>query len=1501
MKGNLFCRYLLPLVVTGCFITRSSAQTNVPNGSSRPTVTAVTAQGALSSSTKVNYVRSRDAVAAISDTAVFDTANYIRVKQTTQYMDGLGRPWQTVVQQVSPGLKDIVSPVRYDEYGRESYKYLPYVSTETNGNFKLDPFGAQATFMASQFSGETIYYGETRFENSPLNRPVKSLAPGNSWAGNGKGISMGYLVNKADDLVRIWTITNNALTYSGDASTNIPATAATYGAGQLYETHTADEHDKEVVEYKDKEGKIILKKVQIAASPGEDHTGWLCTYYVYDDFGSLRFVIPPKAVVYLAANSWTFSTDIIAELCFRYEYDTQNRMIAKKVPGAGWVYMVYDKRDRLAFTQDANMRGGNKWLTTIYDDQNRPVTTGMISYAGNRDALQGVIDALFIASTVTTVTVSFYAPDTLYVNERETGKPTYRAKEKIVFTGIMETEGGAEVETFIGPATVSETSVLVNYNPLPSGSGFIPLTVNYYDNYLFTANTYNTSNNTYLNDVDGYPYAETLPSSKSPLTRGMSTGSKVRVIEDPDNLAAGPWISSASFYDDKGRVIQTNTENYKNGADVNTMRYDFSGKVLAVYQVHNNAAAGQTVKTKTNMLYDHAGRLLHIRKTLNNDAGTMRYLSRNEYDELGQLKDKKLGQRSGSDAGAMEPQAYEYNIRGWLRGINQPYTGGGTGSEWFGMELNYDYGFEKNQLNGNIAGTKWRSRGDGRRRAFGYDYDAANRLLSADFNQFTDAWNKTAGIDYTTLMGDGSDHTTAYDENGNIKKMQQKAWKISGSDWIDNLAYTYKDNSNKLRNVIDSKNETGTTLGDFRSSVAYMTALGNNKTITATDYNYDDNGNLTKDNNKEIDVITYNHLNLPYKITVTGKGTITYVYDATGNKLEKRTVETATSKTIHTTYLGGYVYQNDTLQFMSHEEGRIRKKPDNSFVYDYFVKDHLGNTRMVLTEEYQQDTYPVATLESSAVAVEGDYYAINSGNITAKGTITGFTGTSGSTYTNNNGNPPYNSNPTSVTTAESQYLYKLNGSTGNKTGLGTTIRVMSGDTVSIFGKSYWYNNTTSSTNTYSLVVTDLLTALAGTGAVATANKGASSSGLTGSSVIPGDLTTHLGTAPSAGTGPKAYINWILFDEQFRVVSSSSGFSKVSTAGNEITPHAEVAHITKNGYLYVYCSNESNKDVFFDNLQVIHNHGPLLEETHYYPFGLTMAGISSKAAGKLENKYKFGGNELQQGEFSDGVGLEWYDFDARTHLQQIGRFAQIDPLTELSRRFSPYVYGNNNPISFTDPDGMYSVHVNETGEVLQNYDDGDNTVFLHKNKNAKDVDKKYNSKDHSAGGTRIGELGGEIDATEILTNVLTENIAEATDIYSPWTLKGLVNDGKDWDLKLKKGTIWSLANDNKTQFNFGGVKMESQDVGNFHFGAVAKAVLNYLPGNEEIILRQAGKNQMSKPGRSIPEWQKYESIEINAGRGETITKRGAMLPPYGDDPRDQKWIQAGFEYWKKHKK
>jgi len=1284
-------------------------------------------------SPKVNWVKVRDAMGRITDTVTFGAAAYTDVKETAQYFDGLGRPLQTVIRQITPGNQplDLVTPVVYDPFGREVYKYQPYVQTNGNnsdGGLKRDPFTDQQSFYQNvypaeqpAYTGEQVYYSQTQYEASPLNRVLKTMAPGNSWAGSGVGVSQQYLVNTTADSVVIWNITSDTLTYAGnDITTNIPTAAGYYPAGQLYKNVTLDEQNHAVVEYKDKEGQVVLKKVQLntVASDFSGYQGWLCTYYVYDDLNQLRFVLSPKAVTIAYGNSWNLAADTttINELCFRYEYDQRLRMSAKKVPGAAWVYMIHDQRDRPVFTQDGNMRARNQWMATLYDGLNRSNATGMITYSGNRSQLQQYVDANTGTGTTTSTGIGgnhfITLPSTLVLgllNGDQAGAWTgdYQASSQITLDEGFETPEStnftAEIVAADSAVNYRNWMVPVADNPLPPGSNFIGLTMTFYDDYSNTPEKqYTTMYNSRL-DAGANLHAEDIPTmadQSAVQTLGLVTGSSVRILEDPNDLSKGTWLFTANFYDDRARVIQTQKDNYKGGHDTLINCYNFTGQVIANYLAHGNPMASTNSNThiKTNLNYDHANRLLEVYKTINDADSTKRLLARSDYDQMGQLKQKHLGQLP-TDGSFLETQDYSYNIRGWLKGINKDYANNdnshGGNSRWFGMELSYDWGFGTNQLNGNIAGTKWRSKGDGVQRAYGFAYDAVSRFLAADFNQYSgSSWDRTAGIDFSVVMGNGVNGDSAYDENGNIRTMLQSGWQLGGSHLIDSLQYGYFKNSNKLKSVVDGRNDPQTTMGDFRTSA--LSPYHVNKDTTATDYVYDVNGNMTRDLNKDIgsstaDGITYNHLNLPWQIKVrsaTGtKGTITYIYDATGNKLEKRTLDSMGNVQTHTAYIGSLQYQGkntytgsnpaDTLQFFGQEEGRVRVvtdtttgQPRASFKYDYFIKDHLGNTRMVLTDEQESDKYIAATMEVADSVQENLYYS-NLSN-TRAALPAGY--------------------PTDTTTNPNNKVAHLGGSTGPKIGPGITLKVMAGDQFSIRVSS-WYRLNGATPGAPANPLTDILASLiSGVGSLPGGGHPSASALQTNSAPLSSNITQFLSDTGSAinSSKPHAFVNWVLFDNQFNYVAESSGFDQV---GSDTTLKKHVLMnlpVTKSGYLYIYLSNETqNVDLFFDNLQVTHTRGAMLEEDHYYPYGLTMAGISDKALKTqyAQNKYRYNGKELQNKEFSDGSGLEEYDYGARMQDPQLGGFHQIDPKCEIFAHYTPYSYCFDNPLLFIDPDGM----------------------------------------------------------------------------------------------------------------------------------------------------------------------------------------------------------------------
>jgi RHS repeat-associated protein len=1227
----------------------------------------------------INYVRTWDAIKPTADANAIMGYDVQDVRMTTQYLDGLGRPLQTVVKKGSMktgiAATDLVSSNVYDAFGREAVKYLPYADAGNNGLFKKNPFNPQVGFYNQQLDGQqnefttaptlpNWAYSQTNFEASPLNRPQESFAPGVSWVGssgqtpeaNRHSIKMKYWINTATDAVRVWNVTNATI-----GSFGTYASTTTYAAGELYKNVTVDERNNQVIEFKDKEGKVILKKVQIGATPdngtGVSHTkDWLCTYYIYDDLNQLRCVIQPEAVKkmenYPNTPDWSL-TSYLDEQCFRYEYDHRGRMIMKKVPGAGHVDMVYDARDRLTIIQDANMRSQNpqQWLYTQYDDLNRPVLTGIfgmnVSAQAHRDFGADKTDhpwAYLAGVTQEILSITHYD----------------------------------------------------DYASLPSGLS----------PFLTTWNTHFAAT-----DNDTWPYPQLVPTA-STATKGMVTWTQIKI------LGTATFLNAVSYYDEKGRLIQQQSTNITGGTDVVTTQYSWAGQPLVSVQKQAHAGSGKTMVIVSKNWYDDLGRLVRTDKRQShtdvdgNAMSAYKTIAELKYDKLGQLSEKKLAPAYNS-GGGLETLTYDYNIRGWVLGANRGYARDDNNDHYFGFDLGYDkqnnnlinsQQYAAPQYNGNITGMVWKSKGDGEKRKYDFGYDNANRLLKADFNQYTgSSFNQDAGINYDVKMGDGSDPAAAYDANGNIKQMQQWGLKLNSSSQLDNLGYQYIANSNKLLSVTEATlGSTDNKLGDFTD-----------KNISNDDYSYDVNGNLTLDKNKSISSIAYNHLNLPSVINVAGKGSITYTYDASGNKLRKTTVENNVSVapyngitvTSTTEYIGGFIYESkqydnttvntdlgylNKLQFTGHEEGRIRPTYTegttasayalNGFEYDYMIKDHLGNVRMVLTDQVQEDTYPVLSFEGTSGTQEvNDQNAIwenASGNAID---VIGRRTVSPGTLQGSGMVPP----------PGTQSLL-VKSSTG-KIGAGKLLKVMSGDKIHTTVQYYYSTNTGSGgTNGLSTLTSALATMLGNSvGALPSIKDGASTvtSALSGNTAAQSFFNGQ--TSGSNNGRPKAFLNVLFFDEQFKFESTASYSEQIgsSSYGQIVIALGSARQAAKNGYCYVYVSNETDDMLYFDNLTLTHERGAILEETHYYPFGLTMAGISSKAAGGLGNKNKFNGKEEQRQEFSDGSGLEWLDFGARMYDNQLGRWMTVDPMASKFANQTPYAGMDNNPINIIDPTGQ----------------------------------------------------------------------------------------------------------------------------------------------------------------------------------------------------------------------
>jgi RHS repeat-associated protein len=443
------------------------------------------------------------------------------------------------------------------------------------------------------------------------------------------------------------------------------------------------------------------------------------------------------------------------------------------------------------------------------------------------------------------------------------------------------------------------------------------------------------------------------------------------------NLETNVFYTSTMYYDDRKRVVNSNSENHVGGKDRLNINYSFTGEVLKARKVHDKGTTISTITEISEYSYDHLGRKKSYKHGLN---GATQNVSVYSYDAIGRLVQKGLkpaglaqsskqtgnwndvgswlsnnvptlsdavtintghiltilNGQSGSagsltdkgllfiqtggqfnvgkvNANTLQNIDFSWHIRGGLKGINLDASGNPVLMGGDLFSMKLGYEDDLTYFDGNIRSQMWISSIDNLSRTYTYRYDGASRIKAGVYSGGKPNENYTL-------------NNVTYDNNGNIKNLIRNGLRTNNTFGIvDNLSYTYQANSNKIQAVNDNSTETA----------SFTDVIG------VTDYTYNPDGSLKSDANKSITLFEYNYLKLPKKVTFLDGKTISYQYLASGKKIKE-----TTSTGDVTDYVGNIIYKNTTVYQIGHDEGRCVPKTTGDYTYEYDIKDHLGSLRV---------------------------------------------------------------------------------------------------------------------------------------------------------------------------------------------------------------------------------------------------------------------------------------------------------------------------------------------------------------------------------------------------------------------------------------------------------------------------------------------------------------------------------------------------------------------------
>ena len=624
---------------------------------------------------------------------------------TITYYDGLYRQEQTVQVGASPAGGDIVSFVEYDCMGRaDSVSYLPFVTATASGAKVSDPLSEQTAFYSAKFgTGQGDYARSYKtYDDSPLGFVLNQTSPGEYRSFSGYYTHFGYRLNTQADAIRRYRMEgDSSLKFDGYYAAE-RLTVKRVLAAKDNATEAEQAQQQESYEYTNAQGQVIAKEVRVS------ETDRRMTYYVYDDLGQQRYVLPPAQHETLTDGT-TYTPSQLHKLSYYTEYNDKGQAVRQWNPGTDCVYSLYDRRGRLAMTQSGKQRTANEWSFTKYDRMDRPVLSGIVT-GGTFESHKAALDAATVLYEVRGTAVHGYtnqsypsvAAEGDYLSVTYYDDYDWLPENDPHAFSTTDALGGTPNYRVQGQSTGSKSKVLGIET----------------DRWLTAAVYFDSDYQTIQSVTDLYPSGIEITSNTHDFT-GNVTRTKVKQTVDNTVYEYDKWFDFDAF----GRLQQVSqqiTGDQLNGKVVlASYAYDELGQT-ATKAIHNG------LETES-YAYDLTGRTNAV--TSPSFSYALDYEQSAVAGAVPRLDGNVSAMRWGSAASTDKAYAYAYDRVGQLRSADYKLLSGGV----WNPSANYQEGGLTYDLNGNILSVQRTDSNGENLHELTYTYDGY-RLLSVGVN-----------------------------------------------------------------------------------------------------------------------------------------------------------------------------------------------------------------------------------------------------------------------------------------------------------------------------------------------------------------------------------------------------------------------------------------------------------------------------------------------------------------------------------------------------------------------------------------------------------------------------------------------------------------------------------------------------------------------------------------------------------------------------------------------